>query len=72
MGLKIITRGYGQGDFEIRTSIDGDVLGKIHVDFCTAWTVGTADFTIADGTYPLYLTFKGMGNPSLKSFEFLH
>ncbi|MBO7450364.1 MAG: family 43 glycosylhydrolase [Clostridiales bacterium] len=71
-GLKIITRGYGQGDFEIRTSIDGDVIGMIHVDFCTAWTVGTADFTIADGTYPLYLTFKGMGNPSLKSFEFLH
>ena len=71
-GLKLVTRGYGQGDFEVRTSIDGEVLGKIHVDFCTAWTVGTCDLSIPDGVYPLYLTFKGGGNPSIKSFEFLH
>lgn len=71
-GLKITTRGYGKGEFEIRTSIDGDILGKISVDFCTAWTEGTAEFTVPDGVYPLYLTFTGVGNPSLLSFEFLH
>ena len=71
-GLKITTRGYGMGDFEIRTSIDGEVLGKISVGFCTAWTEGKAEFTVPDGIYPLYLTYKGVGNPSLKSFEFLH
>ena len=71
-GLRITTRGYGKGDFEIRTSIDGEVLGTIGVDFCTAWTDNKAGFTIPDGVYPLYLTFKGMGNPSLLSFEFLH
>ena len=71
-GLKIVTRGYGMGDFEIRTSIDGDVLGKINVGFCTAWTEGTAEFTVPDGIYPLYLTYTGVGNPSLKSIEFLH
>ena len=71
-GLRITTRGYGMGDFEIRTSIDGDVLGKISVGFCTAWTEGKAEFTVPDGIYPLYLTYKGVGNPSLKSFEFLH
>ena len=59
-------------DFEIRTSIVGSILGKISVGFCTAWTEGTAEFTIPDGIYPLYLTYKGVGNPSLKSFEFLH
>ena len=71
-GLKITTRGYGKGDFEIRTSIDGEILGKIGVDFCTAWTDNKAEFTLPDGVYPLYLTFKGMGNPSLLKFEFLH
>lgn len=71
-GLKITTRGYGKGDFEIRTSIDGEILGKIGVDFCTAWTDSKAEFTLPDGVYPLYLTFKGMGNPSLLKFEFLH
>ena len=71
-GLRITTRGYGKGDFEIRTSIDGEVLGTIGVDFCTAWADNKAEFTIPDGVYPLYLTFKGMGNPSLLSFEFLH
>ena len=71
-GLRITTRGYGQGEFEIRTSIGGEVLGKIPVRFCTAWEDGKAEFTIPDGTYPLYLTFKGGGTPSLLSFEFLH
>lgn len=71
-GLRITTRGYGKGEFEIRTSFGGDILATIAVDFCTAWTVGKAEFTIPDGIYPLYLTFKGDGNPSLLSFEFLH
>ena len=71
-GLRITTRGYGKGDFEIRTSIGGEVLGRIGVDFYTAWTEGRAEFTIPDGVYPLYLTFKGMGNPTLLNFEFLH
>ncbi len=71
-GLKITTRGYGMGDFEVRTSFDGEVLGKISVGFCTAWTPGTCEFTVPDGVYPLYLTYKGVGNPSLLSFEFLH
>ena len=71
-GLKITTRGYGMGDFEVRTSFDGEVLGKISVGLCTAWTPGTCEFTVPDGVYPLYLTYKGVGNPSLLSFEFLH
>ena len=31
-----------------------------------------AEFTLPDGVYPLYLTFKGGGSVSLLSFEFLH
>ena len=71
-GIRITTRGYGQGEFEIRTNLDEEPLAKIHVDFCTAWEDHKAEFTVADGVYPLYLTFRGNGNPSLLSFEFLH
>ena len=71
-GLRITTRGYGKGDFEIRTSLGGECLAKTSVDFCTVWEEHTAEFTVPDGVYPLYLTFKGVGNPSLLSFEFLH
>ena len=71
-GIRITTRGYGKGTFEVRTSLDGEVLATLDVDFCTAWTVAESKLSIADGTYPLFLTYKGIGNPSLKSFEFLH
>jgi carboxylesterase type B len=71
-GLKITTRGYGKGEFEIKTSPDGDVLGTIGVEFCTVWETGSAGFTLPDGVYPLYLTFKGDGTKSLLSLEFLH
>ena len=71
-GIRITTRGYGQGEFEVRTNLDEEPLAKIHVDFCTAWEDHKAEFSIADGVYPLYLTFRGNGNPSLLSFEFLH
>ena len=71
-GLKITTRGYGKGEFEIRTSPDGDVLGTIGVEFCTVWETNQAEFTLPDGVYPLFLTFKGGGSTSLLSFEFLH
>ena len=71
-GLRITTRGYGKGDFEIRTSLGGECLAKTSVDFCTVWEEHTAEFSVPDGVYPLYLTFKGVGNPSLLSFEFLH
>ena len=71
-GLRLTTRGYGKGDIDIKTSIDGEALATVSVDFCTAWEEHIARFDIADGVYPLYLTFKGMGNVSLLSFEFLH
>ena len=71
-GFKLTSRGYGQGRFEIRTSLDGNVLGEIECGFCTVWETASTDIDIADGVYPIYLTFKGQGNPSVLSFEFLH
>ena len=74
-GLRILTRAYAHGVFEVRSSYSGQVLGEIPVNGTNIWTAGECRF--AEGAFPdgkqmLYLTFKGSGSCSLKSFEFLH
>ena len=74
-GLRIFTRAYANGYFEIRAAYNGEVLGQIKVQGTNIWTAGECLFegkTFPDGKQPLYLTFKGSGGCSLKSFEFLH
>ena len=71
-GLRIKTRGYINGDFEVKTSLDGETLGKITVQNENIWTSGECRFPALNGTYPLYLVFTGSGAGSLKSIEFLH
>ena len=71
-GITITSRGYGKGVFEVRTSIDGEVFAEVPCDFCTVWTDYTVDCKIPDGVNAIYFTFKGDGNPSIKSFKFLH
>ncbi len=71
-GLRIKTRGYFKGDFEVRTSLKDEPLGKIFVDFTNPWVIGECHFPAISGTNALYLTFKGDGTGSLKSIEFLH
>ncbi len=71
-GLRIKTRGYLGGAFEIRDKWDGDVLGKIDVVGDNIWTAYETAFTLPDGEHDLYLTYRGGGGGSIKSFEFLH
>jgi hypothetical protein len=74
-GLQIRTRAYASGIFEVRSSLNGPVLGTIRVENTNLWTAGTCAFEQAacpDGAQALYLTFKGTGSCSLKSFAFLH
>ena len=69
-GLKRIglcTRAYIKGDFEIRTSIEGPVHGKISVDFTNFWETSYAEVNIPDGINALYLKFTGNGSGQLKS-----
>jgi hypothetical protein len=66
--VKIRVRGYCKGDFEIRTTWDGPVLGKISVAFSNVWQNYSADITIPDGIHPLYITYTGQGSASLASF----
>lgn len=67
--ISIAVRGYGKGNFEIRTSIDGEVLAKIPVQYANVWETYVGDIQIPDGIWPIYITYAGEGNVSLKSFE---
>ena len=71
-GLRIKTMGYFGGYFEVRTSFDGEVLGTISGENSNVWVSGECSLPGITGVYPLYLTFKGSGNFSLGSIEFLH
>ena len=64
--------GYGKGDFEVRTSPDGPVLGRLTVDFSTVWETYRAACQIPDGVTAIYLKYTGFGNMGLKSFRFIH
>ena len=74
-GIRILTRAYANGIFEIRASYGGEVLGTIEVHNENIWKAGECMFSgkaFPDGKQALYLTFKGTGGCSLKAFEFLH
>ncbi|MFW6035055.1 MAG: family 43 glycosylhydrolase [Halothermotrichaceae bacterium] len=66
--VKIKVRGYCQGEFEVKTSWNGKVLGTIPVEFSNIWKEYTADIVIPDGIQALYLTYRGNGSASLASF----
>lgn len=66
--VKIKVRGYCRGDFEVKTSWNGPVLGTIPVGFTNVWKEYTADIAIPDGIQSLYITYAGQGSASLASF----
>jgi arabinoxylan arabinofuranohydrolase len=66
--VKIKVRGYCKGDFQVKTSWDGEVLGTIPVVFTNIWEEYSADIKIPDGITALYFVFAGEGIASLCSF----
>ena len=71
-GIRIKTRGYGAGTFEVLTALDGEVLGKVDIEFQNIWTAAEGEFRPADGASALYLRYRGNGNTQLSSIELLH
>ena len=69
-----LVRGYGNGTFEVRTDLDGEVLCEIPVRFMTVWEKYEGKFkhTVTNGKAPLYLTYRGGGDVQLKSFKYVH
>lgn len=64
------SRGYGNGTFEIMTSVDGPVYGSVDVDYENFTQSFETEVTIPDGVAPLYLKYTGDGNKQLISVEF--
>ena len=67
--ISIWVRGYGNGFFEVKTSWNGEVLAKLPVQNTNVWEKYTASVSIPDGVQAIYLTYRGDGAPSLRSFE---
>jgi arabinoxylan arabinofuranohydrolase len=69
-GLRIWTRGYGSGVFEVRTKWNGKVLAEIPVGFSNVWKSYATDVKFVDDVFDLFLTFNGEGSLALLSFAF--
>ena len=71
-GLRIWTRAYMHGVFEVKLAWDGEVLARIPVRNSNVWLESTAEVRIPDGIHALYFTYRGSGDHiQLKSFAFL-
>ncbi len=66
--ISISTRGYADGLFEIRTKWDGEPIAEIKIAYTNVWETYETDIELPDGVYAFYLTYKGEGTASLKSF----
>ena len=67
--IRIWTRGYAQGIFEVRTEIGGRVLAALPIEYANVWEESAADIALPQGEYALFLTFRGQGSAMLKGFE---
>jgi len=66
--VKIKTRGYNRGAFEVKTSLDGELLGRIEIEFSNIWKEFSADISIPDGIKALYFIYRGSGSATIGSF----
>ncbi|MBP3603515.1 MAG: family 43 glycosylhydrolase [Lachnospiraceae bacterium] len=69
--IRIWVRGYADGIFEIKTKWDGEVLGRIKVEYANVWEDYETDISIPDGKQAIYIIYRGDGKASLKSFELI-
>ncbi len=67
--IRIRTRAYGDGVFEVRTAWDGEILAKIPVTSSNVWEESGVPVQIPDGKQAIYLTYRGDGCLSLLSFS---
>lgn len=69
--IKLWARGYGNGTFEIKTAWDGEVLATVTLEYTNVWEEYSTPISIPDGKQAIYITYRGGGNVSLRSFELL-
>jgi len=69
--VKVKTRGYCAGYYEVKTAFDGEVHGKINVKFSNIWTDFESEIEIPDGIQSLFFIYKGSGKGQLASFTLI-
>ena len=66
--VSIRTKGYANGQMELRTAWDGEVIGTFPIGYANVWHDTEADITIPDGVQSLYFTFTGQGHLQFAGF----
>ena len=66
--VSIITRGYGNGTFEFATEIGEKPVASLKVSNTNFWEVTSAEASFPEGTFPVYVTYRGDNAPSLLGF----
>lgn len=65
--LGLVLRGEGEGEFEVRTAISGEVHGRVRAQGNgEGWHLCAGSVTIPRGVQPLYLTYRGEGSLDLQ------
>ena len=62
-------RGYADGRFQIRSHINGEVLGEVKVRYTNVWEEYECNLIFPDGVQSIYLTYVGNGIASLYTIE---
>ena len=68
--ISVETRGYASGVMELRTEMNGKVVGEIPIGYTNVWVKASCKPDIPDGVHALYITFKGEGTTQLRTVSF--
>lgn len=64
------TKGYANGNLEVRTAWDGQLLGSFPISYANVWHDTKKEVIIPDGINDLYFTFRGEGHLQFAGFTF--
>lgn len=70
--IRVMTRGSGRGKLEIKTDIDGEVIGVIPIAPSEKWQLSpVGSLEVPEGIRPLYFTYRGDGYMDFMQFILL-
>ena len=67
--IDIKARGYMDGCFEVRTSLEGALCATVPIHECNYWEIFSAPCHIPDGVHAIYITHVGGRVPTLGGFR---
>lgn len=69
--IKLWIRGYGIGEFGVRTALNGEILAKIPTRRANIWETVSAQIKIPAGVHSLFFTYNGVNSTSIHGFELI-